>query len=108
MPIHALAHRVIAKCGPAQDSLQDETAIWRSSSVCAIVDAWSSMDLPPETRVRVGDEQADGVDLPKAPEGKPVIRAREKWTLRRTLSVVLIVSGAFWLIAGIVIHLLLF
>lgn len=31
-----------------------------------------------------------------------------KWTLRRTMSVVLIVSGLFWLLAGIAIRLLLF
>ncbi len=33
---------------------------------------------------------------------------KEKWALRRTLSLVLIVSGLFWLIAGIAIRLLLY
>jgi len=32
----------------------------------------------------------------------------EKWTLRRTLGVLLFVSGLLWLIAGVVLHFLLY
>ncbi|MDQ2861413.1 MAG: hypothetical protein M3T55_11980 [Pseudomonadota bacterium] len=57
--------------------------------------------------MRVGREQAAGVTR-EGPEGKTMAPRPRKWTLRRTLSLVLIVSGLFWLIAGIAIHLLLF
>jgi hypothetical protein len=55
-----------------------------------------------ETRVDARSEQAD-------PSGPPILAGappRRKWTLRRTLSLVLIVSGLFWLAAGFIIHLL--
>ena len=61
-------------------------------------------DEAPETRVDVGSDQADR-GRPPTPAGAP---GRRKWTLRRTLSLVLIVSGLFWLAAGFIIHLLLF
>ena len=46
--------------------------------------------------------------LPNEAGGKRMAPEPRKWTLRRTMSVVLIVSGLFWLLAGIAIRLLLF
>jgi len=57
--------------------------------------------------VRVGREQTGGVTR-EGPEGKAMAPRPRKWTSRRTLCLVFIVSGLFWLIAGIVIYRLLF
>jgi len=57
--------------------------------------------------VRVGREQTAGVTR-EGPEGKTMAPRPTKWTSRRTLSLVFIVSALFWLIVGIAIYLLLF
>ena len=57
----------------------------------------------------VGIERENGMALSQSPGGKPLLAQPEKkWALRRTLSLVLIISGVFWLIAGIAIRFLLF
>jgi len=57
--------------------------------------------------VRIGRELVGGCTR-EGPQGKTMAPRPRKWTTRRTLSLVFIVSALFWVIAGITIYLLLF
>jgi hypothetical protein len=48
------------------------------------------------------------VDVVQTPRASPAAAKPKKWSVRRTLSVVLIASGLCWLVIGFMIYRLLF
>jgi hypothetical protein len=45
---------------------------------------------------------------PSAERGRLIAQYEKKWTVRRTLGLVMFVSGLFWLSLGLMLHFLLY